>query len=514
MWWQESRQHDPHSAYGRFQLPAFDAYVYVAMAERPRVFTVAPWGYRVLAPAVVGLLGFRNVVRGFRIESFAAMAAAGAALFAFLRRRGHAPGAAVLGVALFGLSPPMARAVETPFFLEPMGILLLLALLGAIESGAGWGVFALLAALETLAKDGALVVSLVPAILVSRWSQGRPRALAAAAAAAAPALLLTSLLRAWWTPHIASVSAPLDLDTARAALGALEEAWPATALAALVGGLVPLAALGAWSPPGRAFLRRYGLSLALLVGMALVAWLKVPSREPVPLFGANFERLLVYAVPLLVPLALAAIDRLWPSVGSPAPPRRPRPQALPAVGAVLALMAPFLLVDRYRRIDLKGSRDGPLVLAVCRETWRTATRLAKGDTVAFTPESHRFAWGETDPGQLGHMRWFLREGWGERAHYGTGEIVMHEPSASLLLPLWRPAEVEAVVRVAARGTVLALAANGRVIDTWATGPDAPPHAVRLPAATLFRGDNVVTLSAPGGERSARLREVSYRVVAP
>ena len=35
-----------------------------------------------------------------------------------------------------------------------------------------------------------------------------------------------------------------------------------------------------------------------------------------------------------------------------------------------------------------------------------------------------------------------------------------------------------------------------------------------PAATLFRGDNVVTLSAPGGERSARLREVSYRVVAP
>jgi len=37
------------------------------MAERPAVFTVAPWGYRVLVPSVVHAMGFRNVVRGFKI---------------------------------------------------------------------------------------------------------------------------------------------------------------------------------------------------------------------------------------------------------------------------------------------------------------------------------------------------------------------------------------------------------------------------------------------------------------
>jgi hypothetical protein len=34
----------------------------------------------------------------------------------------------MLGVALFALSPPVARAVETPFFQEPVAILLILAL--------------------------------------------------------------------------------------------------------------------------------------------------------------------------------------------------------------------------------------------------------------------------------------------------------------------------------------------------------------------------------------------------
>src|SRR6185503_1809971 len=49
--WQQARQHDPGIAYGRFQLPGFDANVYLVMAERPAVFTVAPWGYRVLVPS-------------------------------------------------------------------------------------------------------------------------------------------------------------------------------------------------------------------------------------------------------------------------------------------------------------------------------------------------------------------------------------------------------------------------------------------------------------------------------
>lgn len=514
MAWQQDRQRDPHVAYGRFQLPGFDAYVYVAMAERPAVFTVAPWGHRILVPSIVHAMGLRNVVRGFRLLSFAALVAAGGLLFLFLRRRGYADPAALLGVALFGLAPPMARVVETPFFLEPVGIALFLALLLAVESGAGWGMLALLATLMTLAKDGVIVLCLVPAVALSRWRAGRRVAVVSALACAVPAALLTPALREWWTPQIPVVAAPWDLALVRAALATLKEVWAPTALAALVGGLLPVATLGALRPAGREHLRRYGLSLALLMAMALLGWLKVPSREPVPLFGANFERLLIYSVPLLLPLVLAALDRLVPSRVPPPPVRPPRPQLPAAAAAMAAIVLPFLLVDRYRRVDLQGSRDGPLVLGVCRETWRTATRLAGGEEVVFDPESRRFAWGESDPGQLGRMRWFLREGWGDRAQYGTGEIVMHRPAASLLLPVLAPADVEVRLRMMSPApATLALSVNGRPLGSWHVDAAEAEQVFRVPARALARGDNLLTIASPEGRLGARLREVRYRRLA-
>jgi len=506
----QERQRDPHVAYSRFQLPGFDAYVYVAMAERPSIFTVAPWGHRVLVPALVHALGFRNAVRGFRLVSFAGVAASGGLLFLFLRRRGHADWAALLGVAAFGLLPPMARVVETPFFLEPVGVLLFLSLLLAIESGAGWGTIALLASLETLAKDGVLVLCVFPALLIARWPRGPAAAVKDALAAAAPAAALTPLLRAWWTPQIPVVAAPWNMALVRAALETLRDVWEPTALAALVGGLVPLSALGLLHPAGREHLRRYGASLALLTAMAFLAWLKVPSREPVPLFGANFERLLIYAVPLLLPLALCALDRLIAN-------RRPRPepsaarsQLVPGLLAAATMVLPFVLLDRYRRVDLQGSRDGPLVLAVCRESLRAANRLSRGETLGFDPELSRFTWGESDPGQLARMRWFLREGWGARAHYGTREIVMHEPEATLLLPVFDPADLEVRLQVMAPiPDPLALAVNGRAVGNWMADASAAEQVFVIPARALVRGDNLVTLSSPGGRPGARLRLVTF-----
>ncbi|HUG53472.1 MAG TPA: hypothetical protein VMR21_07720 [Vicinamibacteria bacterium] len=512
--WQQARQRDPHVRYGRFQLPGFDAYVYVAMAERPEVFTVSPWGYRVLPPALVHALPFRNVVRGHRLVSFLAMALAGGALFAFLRRRGHAPWAALAGVALLGLTPPAARAVETPFLGEPVGLLLAIALLVAIEAGAGWGVLALLAVLEVLAKDGAIVLALLPAVVLSPRRSGRERAVAATVFAV-PALLLTPLLRAWWTPHIPAVKAPVDTELLRAALRTLEDAWPATAVAALAGGLLPLALLGALRAAGRAYLRQYGASLVLLVAIAFLAWLNVPSREPVPLFGANFERILVYAVPLLLPLVLIALDRLVPNLRPAAASAPPGSQLLPALLAASSLVLPFVLVDRYRRVDLQGSRDGPLVLAIARETWRTAARIASGDAVVFDPATRRFAWGDSDPGQLGRMRWFLREGWGGRAHYGTGEVVMHAPAATLILPLLEPAELEVQLRMMAmEPSPLAVTVNSHPVSAWMADATAAGHAFRVPARLLVRGDNLLTVSSPEGQRGARLRELRYRRAAP
>lgn len=515
--WQQERQRDPHVAYGRFVLPGFDAHVYVAMAERPSVFTVAPWGHRILIPSVVHAMGLRNVVRGFRLLSLGALVVSGGLLFLFLLRRGLADWAALLGVALFGLTPPMARVVETPFFLEPVGILLVLAFLLALEKGAGWGTIALLATLTTLAKDGVIVLSLVPALVVARWSAGRSAALTSGLAAAVPAALLTPALRWWWTPHIPVVAAPWDLELVRAGFATLQGVWRPTALAALVGGLTPLAAFGALTPAGREHLRRYGISLALLFAMAFLAWLKVPSREPVPLFGANFERLLIYSVPLMLPLALAALDRVAPRMTLRRAPASPaaRGQAFPAVATLAVVFTTFALLDRYRRVDLQGSRDGPLVLAVCRETWRTAARTAAGEEVVFDPQTRRFAWGESDPAQLGRMRWFLREGWGARAHYGTNEVVMHAAEATVLLPLLAAVDTEVRLRMMSPvPETLALAVNGQPLGSWHSDATAPEQVFRVPARLLFRGDNLVTVASPERSGGSRLRELRYRPLPP
>ena len=481
------------------------------MAERPAVFTVAPWGHRILVPSMVHALGLRNVVRGFKLLSFAAVVAAGGLLFLFLRRRGAGEWAAILGVLLFGLSPPLARVVETPFFLEPVGMVLFLLLLLALESGAGWGTLALLAALFTLAKDGVIVLTLVPALLVARWPSSRRDALQGALALAVPGALLTPALRWWWTPHIPVIAPPWNLDLVRAAVATLRQVWEVTALAALVGGLVPLAVLGALRPKGRAHLRRYAVSLALLMAMAFLAWLKVPSREPVPLFGDNFERLLVYSVPLLLPLVLAALDRLWPILAAPRAPRPPRRQLLPAAAALLAIVLPFVLLDRYRRVDLQGSRDGPLVLAVCRETWRMASRLAGGDDVVLDPDARRFTRVDPETGETSGMRWFLREGWGDHPHYDTGPVSMQAGAATVLLPVLAPAELEVRLRMTSPSPVtLALSVNGHAVGSWRVGPEETEQAFRIPARYLVRGDNLVTVTSADGRTGARLGEIRYR----
>jgi hypothetical protein len=295
------------------------------------------------------------------------------------------------------------------------------------------------------------------------------------------------------------------------AWAALKRVWEPTALAGLVGGLVPLAVVGALQPKSREHLRRYGISLAMLIALAFLGWLNVPSREPVPLFGDNFERLLLYSVPLLLPLALAALDRLRPALGPPLPPHPARPQIVPAAAAFLVIVLPFVLVDRYRRVDLQSSRDGPLVLALSRETWKMATRLAGGEEVVLDPESSRFRWGDADGGAPTRMRWFLREGWGPLPHYDTGPVLMRATAATVLLPALGPAELEARLRMVSPSPVtLALAVNGHALGSWRVGPEDTEQSFRIPARYLVRGDNLVTVTAPDGSLGARLLEVRYR----
>jgi hypothetical protein len=496
---QSRRIADPHVSYDRNQLPAFDAYVYVAMAEQPRFFTVAPWGHRILTPWVASALPVRNIARAFRIVTATGLVAAGAALFLYLRALGHGMPAAILGAGLFALLPPVAECLRYVFLAEPMAVFLETALLVALQSGARLGPLCLIVVLGTMAKE--FFVLLTPVALVVGPRPVLPR-LRKAAVLFAVALATAAALRFWWTPQIAPPLPSASPLTFILALHRFHDSFPEWWRAALLVGVAPLALVGALrtsATPIRA-VALYVVALAVIP----------PFLNPVTFFAADIPRLLVYVLPVTIPLAITALV--------PPSSRAPRPNWLQRrdVGIVTAALAasvavaPLLVVDRYRRADLTGPRDGPYVLVVCRETLRTARRLARGEEIALDPAERRFAWGESHPSEMDRMRWFLGDGWGERAHYGTGEVTMHEGAGVVLMPILEPSGVTATVHVQApRAMAIEAAVNGRALRTWMATPDGLPETVAIPAGILFRGDNVLTLSAAGGASGARLRRIVY-----
>jgi hypothetical protein len=497
---------DPHVRHDRFTLPAFDAYAYLAMAEHPSFFTVAPWGYRVLTPWLVHLLPVGNVARGFRYVTLGGLTLAGGLLFLFLRRLGHHPGAALAGVAAFALSPPVGEAIRNRFLAEPLGIVLVVLFLLALETGTGLAVYCLLALLAALCKEGLLAVLLPLVFFGLRDREGTRRALAAFAVVSVPAVAVAVGLPAWWTPHLSAAVpalAPLPMAAAAAV------AWREWAAPLLLAGLTPLAALGALRPQARPLLRRYGYLVMVTFAAALAAATYTGEGGPGHFFSADVPRLLLYALPVLIALASIALDRVWPHLRTPrAAPPLPRVwRAAAALLAVATAVAPFLLVDRYRRVDLRGARDGPYVLGLCRESLRTAFRLERGQAVSFDAATQRFAWGDSDPGEMDRMRWFLREGWGGLAHYGTGDIVMHEATASLLIPILRPRDLDLELVTEAPASVrLALAVNGRALGETAAGGGRT--VMRVPAAVLFRGDNALAVSSTDASPGACLSRLA------
>jgi hypothetical protein len=509
---QAVRLRDTKVRYNRFQLPAFDAYVYVAMAEHPSFFTVAPWGYRVLTPYLVQALSGRRVVRGFRQVTFTALLLSGALLFLFLRRLGHGEWPSLAAVAVFGLSGPVGDLLGSPFVCDPVTIVLLLSFLLALEAGAGPAPLALLAVLGILNKE---IFLLLPphAYFARSGREGWRRALAVATAVAVAMTAVFLTVRFFWEPHIRPIRAPLSLNMIPAAIDALRGDWSNTWKATLLGGLTPMALVGACRRKARPFLRRYGYLLIAMFGLPFVAWLNVPSIHPVILFGKNVLRLLSFAVPLLLALALYALDRVWPHirVATDQPQFRRWINWLGALGLAGAVAAPWVILDPYRRVDLQGSRDGPLVLATCRESLRVASRLERGRSVAFDFDSYRYVWGVSDPARLGRMRWFLREGWGPLPHYDTGDVVMREQRARLLIPCLTPRDLRMKLLMdAAVSLRVDVYVNNIPVGNIQAAVDGQPSTVDLPAHALIRGDNLVTLAARGPvtDFRPRLRSLS------
>jgi hypothetical protein len=506
--WRQPRLDRPGS-YDRYTLPAYDAYAYVAMAERPAVFTVAPWGYRVLTPLAARALSPRDVVRGFRGLTLAGLALSGAALYAFLRRLGHAPALAFAGVAFLCLCGAAGEVIGYPFLVEPLALLLQIVFLLAVESGAGAGVLALVSALAASNKE--LQLLLLPVVFTARVGRdGARQALQKTAASAAGALATVAVLRWWWAP-VASLPRLPAADAWRPILGALWTLRGEVVAGLLLSGLLPLALAGAALPRSRTYLRRYGLMAAVMLAFPFAAFLNVGEARPPVLFGKNTDRLLLFAVPVLLPLALHAIEALWRRSAAEPPPDVPVSPWWGRAGWIATavfLLALGLGLDRYRRADLRGSRDGPLLLALCRESLRVAGRLERGGDVAFEPAAMRYRWGIDHPSEMARMRWFLRDGWGDLPHYAEGDARTAAAEATVTVPCLRPQPLAVeLVLDASRPTPVGLRVNATQLGARLVGPGATALAFDVPADALFRGDNRLTLAPTD---AVTLRRVAWR----
>lgn len=464
------------------------------MAEAPRFFTLPPWGWRVLTPWLVHALPV-DAARGFVLVTHAALVLAGGLLFLFLRRLGCGSSASLVGVAGFAFGRPVEAAVAYPFLVEPLTLLLLLALLLAVESGLGAGPLALLSALCVASKEVTLL--LLPSIFFARRDRdGTPRALATAALAAAPAGFLGLALRAWGGAEPAPLAA--GADAFWLAAWRLIEHAPDWLPIVLLHGIAPLALLSALRPWGRTLLRRYGW--AVLVTVALPFAAAVYTGDPsVPFFLDDIPRLLIYAMPFLIALALSLLDGLVAHRAA-AGPRLVHGLWLGFLGGALALALaalPSLVQDPYKRADLSGPRDGRYLLTFCRESLLEARRLAEGRQVNYDPEGRSFTPIKVLPELMGRMRWFLRDGWGRGAAYASGPVVSENASAALVIPALVPEDLLATVSVRASQPMrVRVRVNGRAIVELPVGPEPRRHRLLVPGGLLFRGDNELRFDAP------------------
>jgi hypothetical protein len=183
--------------YDRYVLPAFDGYVYDAMAESPRIFTLPPWGYRILAPWIVHVLPFPTAAEGFFWLTLTCLTASVFLLGEWLRLMGFSPVTAFLGGLSLAATPPFQDLIDYQVLVDPLSLLVYLAILRQFVEPSTLGLAALLG-VGALTKEVCLLPALaLPFVLSSRmgWTAGVAKSLAVAA----PAAGLSILIRTAWT---------------------------------------------------------------------------------------------------------------------------------------------------------------------------------------------------------------------------------------------------------------------------------------------------------------------------
>ena len=478
--------------YDRYVLPAFDGHVYAAMAESPRVFTLAPWGYRILEPWIVSLLPFSSAAAGFFWLNLVLMSVATFALSRWLRRLGFSIGAATLGVLAFVASPSARVLLDYQVLVDPLALLLMILILEELLEPDQLVLMALLAVAALTKETSLLLLTLLPLYLAGR--AGPVRGLVEAAVVAAPALGLSALLRVSWgnpgpPPHDFSI---LDLTLGRV----LASGWALASAAALSGLILPAFA---------GMIREASVVLRIQGALLWMFTFGLILSNPYHYSVSDLPRLSVFAWPALLPLALAGVG----FKRSPREEPRPGPNRLRTGFAVATLLVCLGLVaatDPYRRAPFSAQPNAVALVGRVRESLKTAQALEAGEMFGFDSRSGRFAGPVEERFNLTEgrrQRWFLSDGFGPHAAFEGGAPAFRG-EARLLLPLLAartvamsmqfdgPEEAEIRVRLGNRDVA--------AIPTGGAG-----GTFFLPAALLTRGDNILRLRGPAGVRVRLVR---------
>ena len=502
---------DPHTAWDGFTLPGFDAHVYVAMAEEPRVFTVAPWGYRILLPELIGtFLPPRFIVPGFEWAARISLVVAAGLLFAYLRLVGATLRAALVVMTLAMLTPPVRAVFENPFLVEPFALCLLLLSLIAIQGRASSWFVALALVLLSLSKE--IWVFLLPLVFVRHLEDEDCRsAFRKTLLTATPALWVQIAMRFIWRSQATQTGDASLLPDLATSIGIVANHIGTWSLDYAIGGLALLAVVALKREAARDYLQEVIFTLLPLLALPLYAAAYTGDGVATSFFAGDVRRLLIYLIPFAAALATHLDRDHGPARELPASRVKVRRAALALVLAFL--VAPASLI-RYSRVDLSTSRDGPYVLGFVRETRRTARLLERGQAVIFDPAERRFAWGVSPPNELSRLRFFLRDGFGPLAHYGIHDIRTRGAVATLLVPLVAARPVSLTLTVDARETGwITLHAAGTKVGEVLVGPQAVKVSVTLPQEALFPGDNSIELRLSSPTIGVRILRIELRQAA-
>jgi hypothetical protein len=261
-----------------------------------------PYAFRILTPLLVFSLTRTGMGTNaaFWLVTNAALVGFLLCLHLLLQARGFSPGRAALGVVLAGLVPGAVRWYEYQYWMtDPLCLFLVTAALLLAEKGPA-AALVVVSLLGVAARESYLLV--FPCLLAARLrTRSVGSALAFTARVALPALLLLAAIRlrvpASPAPPLAAVIADTLAFRGRHLLD--NQLYLAT-----------LGAFGVFLPLALAFPSRVAAALRARPADALL----VAGAYASLLLGANTDRLLAYALPAVVPLALGCLDDArWPS---------------------------------------------------------------------------------------------------------------------------------------------------------------------------------------------------------